>query len=45
MEQFLNIKQAIYDYFVNTEGKQYIEDIGTIYSIARKLCGKKLKNC
>ena len=27
MEQFLNIKQAIYDYFVNTEGKQYIEDI------------------
>ena len=33
MEQFLNIKQAIYDYFVNTEGKQYIEDIGTIYSI------------
>ena len=27
MEQFLNIKQAIYDYFVNIEGKQYIEDI------------------
>ena len=27
MEQFLNIKQATYDYFVNTEGKQYIEDI------------------
>ena len=27
MEQFLIIKQAIYDYFVNTEGKQYIEDI------------------
>ena len=27
MEEFTNIKQAVYDYFSEIEGKQYVNDI------------------
>jgi len=27
MEEFTNIKQAIYDYFSEIEGKEYVNDI------------------